>query len=199
MIKKLLICLISFVCILPIMDFYILNIKNMYFILIFVNVFISLFFRNSKDDYLISNTEIKKVYGAYLIDFLVLLLAIILIKFFFDFFSNLKSLNVIYVFMILLLQKQVFYQSLGFKIMKLKYENKSFLMKLKLLIMNFLFLSPIYLLFIGNRFSISKDITDLFFSFLFLLNTVNLLFRIFISKSSSLFERILNIHICRKE
>lgn len=199
MIKDFFICLISFVCVLPIMDLNVLNIQNLYFIIIFVNLFISLLFRNSKDDYVISNTEIKNVYGAYLIDFLVILLTIILIRIFFDFFSNLKSLNVIYVYMILLLQKQVFYQSLGFKIMKLKYENKSFLKKLKLLIMNFLYLSPIYLLFIGNRFAISKDSTNLFFFLLFLLNTVNLLFRLFILKSSSLFEKILNIHIYRKE
>lgn len=65
--------------------------------------------------------------------------------------------------------------------------------------MNFLYLSPLYILFIEDRFAINKDLEEIIFIFLFLLNTVNVLFRIYITKSSSLFEKILNITISNIE
>ena len=79
--------------------------------------------------------------------------------------------------------------------MKIKISNDTFIKKIKILIINFLYLSPIYILFLNNNIHLEKEIIDVAFLILILINIVNLSVRYFITKSNSLYEIIFNIQI----
>lgn len=203
MILNILIVLLSFSIFLPVMDISLLNIKNFYFIFIFLYIILHyLIYQKiiSPDKEVYKDTiKVKKLIVAYFIDVVFLVVICVFIKALFDFFPVLKSINVVYVCLILLLQKQIFIPSLGFSLMKIRISNDTFKKKIKILIMNFLYLSPVYILFLNNKIHLRKEILDAIFLLLLLINLVNLFIRYFITKSNSLYEILLNIQINSKD
>lgn len=194
MFLDILLILLSFFIILPVMSIRFLDIKNLYFIIIFIYIIYQKAIKNDNTIYG-EKIKLKKLIIAYLIDGLLLIVVCGVIKILFDFFIVLKSINIVYVCLILLLQRQIFIQSLGFRLMKIKISNDTFIKKIKILIINFLYLSPIYILFLNNNIHLEKEIIDVAFLILILINIVNLSVRYFITKSNSLYEIIFNIQI----
>lgn len=85
------------------------------------------------------------------------------------------------------------WQSSGFKIMNIKVSNDNDLDKIKILINNFLIISPVYFVCLGNNFSALNVKSGRFVEILGIINALNFFTRIFILRENSLFEKILGI------
>lgn len=112
----------------------------------------------------------------------------------FNFFPKIRSLNFFYLFLYMFINKNIFRQSLGAKIVKIKIENERLIDKIKILVNNFLIISPIYVMLLKYRIQMLESIEKALVEFLLLVNLINIFTRLFVLKKKSIFEEILKLN-----
>ncbi len=140
-----------------------------------------------------------KVYAAYLIDIMILITILLFISRLYDnqILKSSSRLNV-YLGLFLLIENQIFFRSIGFRIFRIYIPNDTTMEKFKIIILNIFICSPIYFLILGMQFPMIESSMDLISEFLIMLCFFNISSRIWIFKTQSALEKLLNVHIYQK-
>lgn len=128
------------------------------------------------------------------IDFLMFIVLFGILYLVFELCPKTRSYNTFFLPLYIFLDMNLFGQTVGGKITKIKLVNETFYDKLKIFLNNFLIVSPVYILLVQKKFLIVEAKIKLIVEFLLLLNLINLFARLFIIRKKSLFEEILGIN-----
>lgn len=191
--KKFIISILPAILLLPIIRYD----KNLFSYLWFlpIPIIIAIYLTDTKKSEKFKKDEISilticKANTINVIFFIIFFCFIYVIK---DLFPSAYSYNVWILPMYFCLNLNYLWQSSGFKIMNIKVSNDNDLDKIKILINNFLIISPTYFVSLENNFLESSSKLTRFEEMLVLINILNFFTRIFILRENSLFEKILGI------
>lgn len=175
--------------------------KINYLTILIILMAILVMFDNQQKEEVSGVKEVRwiKVYSAYLIDIVIYFSILILInKFYERYFYYAPITYTAYFSSFLLFNNQVFFRSIGFRIFGIFITNNSSIEKGKIIIINYIIFGIDILLTINNKFPNYESIIKPISEFLIMLCFFNISSRIWIFKTQSALEKLLNVHIYQK-
>ena len=139
-----------------------------------------------------------KVYCAYSIDIVLYFVVLNVFKFIQEILSYKASLT-LYLSLIMLLNNQVFFRSIGFRIFNLRINNDTFLNKIKIITINYIIFSVDFFITLIILFPSYESSLKPGCEFLILIEIINIWTRIRFFKTQSLLEKILKIQIFHEQ
>ncbi len=137
--------------------------------------------------------SLKDIFIGNIINLIIFLILLCIVYFIFENFPKTRSYNTFLFPMFILLNENVFNPSVGMKCRRIRIVNDEISDKIKILLNNFLIISPVYVMFFSKQWQFVYAYQKSLIESLLFLNVCNLFVRIFVARKKSLFELILNI------
>lgn len=152
-----------------------------------------LFFKQKNKTITNEPVPLKIILIAKCLNFVLLAFYLGIATMLFEAFPQARSFNYLVNILYIILTSNVILQSPGYRICKIKIRNETFILKLKILMNNFIVISPLYLVALKFRFNIPEKILKPLVESMFFINTINIFSRFFIIKKESALEKILGL------
>lgn len=175
---------------------------NLFIFFLIIFPIVTLFLDTKENHPVITYKDSKwwELYLAYIIDYAILGCIIFLIVNLTGIrFLKITPENPLFFISLWTLTRQVFYRSIGFRIMRLKINVNSIGQKIKLIFLNFIVFAFWYCSILNILFPSIAEIATKCGTSLLLLSTINNLSRVFIIKKASFLENVFNIKIIKLE
>lgn len=192
--------ILSIIGILPVLwlvDYTKPKIEFLYFLLIPLFVIPSIFIaekeKPDESDGKYIAVPINKICPSWLLDWFIFILVCFFASFIINNIFRFYSDFLFYVLFYIYLMHNILYRSISFRLLNLYVDRNSVGDKLKILIVNFIILFPFYFAMLGRKLGFPKETMDKVFLFSFLIDAINCIFRIFVFKTQSLYEKIFGI------
>lgn len=139
------------------------------------------------------DVPLKDIVISNILNLTIFFILLAVVYFIFESFPESRSYNTFLFPMFILLNVNIFNQSLGMKCKRIKIKNDKATEKLKILLNNFLIISPVYVMFLSKKWEFIYAYHKALIELLLFLNVCNLFVRLLVDRKKSLFELIFNI------